>query len=476
MKTILWIAAICALCVPGLGSTPLGTDFTYQGQIKVSGVPLTGTADVTFSLWDAASGGGQVGSSVSVSGISVVNGLFRVTLDFGAAAFNGDARWLQLAVRSPAGSGGYTTLSPRHPLTVTPYALQTRGLFVDSSLNVGVGTSSPGYKLDVAGTVRATGLRSDTWVQGTDLYAINPSGWQCSSFWGSDSYGGVLDLWAGAGDSFGLTLRGNGAGGGGQILLYNAANAVSAEFDGENNGGGARLLLSNGSVATIDLMARAYGYGAQVNFKSSSGATRHQFTAENSEMKVFDSNGQTKVWLQAPTGGATLSLMNSSGATAIYLNASNGRTTTKSLEITGGSDLSEAFDVNSAEKSVQPGMVVCIDPGNPGRLVVSHKAYDRTVAGIVSGAGGVNPGMVMGQKDSTADGTHPVALTGRVYCYADASTGAIQPGDLLTTSDTPGHAMKVTDHSRAQGAILGKAMSSLPAGEQGLVLVLVTLQ
>ena len=81
----------------------------------------------------------------------------------------------------------------------------------------------------------------------------------------------------------------------------------------------------------------------------------------------------------------------------------------------------------------------------------------------------------MGQKDSKADGSHPVALTGRVYCWADASNGSIQPGDLLTTSDIPGHAMKVTDYARAQGAIIGKAMSSLEEGE-GLVLVLVTLQ
>jgi hypothetical protein len=58
---------------------------------------------------------------------------------------------------------------------------------------------------------------------------------------------------------------------------------------------------------------------------------------------------------------------------------------------------------------------------------------------------------------------------------ADASQGAIKPGDLLTTSAIPGHAMKVTDHLRAQGAILGKAMSALKQG-QGLVLVLVTLQ
>jgi len=83
--------------------------------------------------------------------------------------------------------------------------------------------------------------------------------------------------------------------------------------------------------------------------------------------------------------------------------------------------------------------------------------------------------MMMGQKDSAADGVYPVALSGRVYCWADASTGAIRPGDLLTTSSIPGHAMKVSDHTRALGAIIGKAMTSLEKGK-GLVLVLVSLQ
>jgi hypothetical protein len=73
------------------------------------------------------------------------------------------------------------------------------------------------------------------------------------------------------------------------------------------------------------------------------------------------------------------------------------------------------------------------------------------------------------------EGGQNVALSGRVYVLADAGTGPIKPGDLLTTSDTPGHAMKVADQSKAQGAILGKAMSGLKEG-RGLVLVLVTLQ
>jgi hypothetical protein len=81
----------------------------------------------------------------------------------------------------------------------------------------------------------------------------------------------------------------------------------------------------------------------------------------------------------------------------------------------------------------------------------------------------------MGQRGTLADGKHPVALTGRVYCLVDARRGAILPGDLITTSETPGHGMKVAEHTRAQGAIIGKAMTPLPDGK-GLVLVLVSLQ
>jgi hypothetical protein len=147
------------------------------------------------------------------------------------------------------------------------------------------------------------------------------------------------------------------------------------------------------------------------------------------------------------------------------------------VEITGGSDLSERFDIRSHDKDIKPipGMLVSIDPDRPGDLAISRWAYDRKVAGIISGAGGVKTGMLMGQRGSLVDGSNPVALTGRVYCLADASNGTIEPGDLLTTSDTPGHAMKVLDYDRAQGAILGKSMTPLEKG-RGLVLVLVSLQ
>jgi hypothetical protein len=144
------------------------------------------------------------------------------------------------------------------------------------------------------------------------------------------------------------------------------------------------------------------------------------------------------------------------------------------LKLTGGADIAEPFMV-AEMRTMEPGMVLTIDRDNPGGLKIASSAYDRCVAGIVSGAGNIEPGLIMSPTADAIPGEHPVALTGRVYCWADASYGAIQTGDLLTTSYTPGHAMKVSDYPRAQGAVIGKAMSSLELG-RGLVLTLVTLQ
>lgn len=137
--------------------------------------------------------------------------------------------------------------------------------------------------------------------------------------------------------------------------------------------------------------------------------------------------------------------------------------------------MSEQFDVNAPSGILESGMVVSIDPNNPGKLALSSSAYDRKVAGIISGAGGISTGMLMGQKGSEENGKLPIALTGREYCWVEASNGPIEAGELLTTSDTPGHAIKVTDSRRSQSAILRKAITDLKK-DKGFVLILVTLQ
>jgi hypothetical protein len=150
----------------------------------------------------------------------------------------------------------------------------------------------------------------------------------------------------------------------------------------------------------------------------------------------------------------------------------DGNTTVNVLTIRGGSDLAEPFQMSAAD--IPKGSLVVIDDENPGKLMRAKEAYDTRVAGIISGANGINAGITLHQE-GVIEGGQNVALSGRVYALADASTGPIKPGDLLTSSDTPGHVMKVSDHTKAQGAIVGKAMSALKDGK-GMVLVLVTLQ
>jgi len=198
---------------------------------------------------------------------------------------------------------------------------------------------------------------------------------------------------------------------------------------------------------------------------------------DDNEIMARNAGGSSELNLNREGGNIIMNELDGNVGIGTYPSAKlhvNGTARCSILQITGGADIAEPFDIIESE-NVQPGMVMVIDQNNPGKLKISNKEYDRRVAGIISGAGEINPGMIMGQDNSIADGDHPIALSGRVYCLAETSNGSISPGDLITTSDTPGYAMKVTDYTKAHGAIIGKAMTSLKSGD-GLILVLVALQ
>jgi hypothetical protein len=317
---------------------------------------------------------------------------------------------------------------------------------------------------------------------------------------GGANGGAFLSLYAGNGSST-IALDGQDAELAGTITLRNNAGSTRVFLDGQDAAGAGRVQVNNGSGAEA---VSLYGSGSQISTYGSDGLeqirlwgpswgeillndnignnTTVLISAQSNSgglINLYDADGGAGISMSGgSTAGSVLRMYNAAGANTITLDgdlSGDGRVITQELQITGGSDLSEQFTINGDSAAPAPGMVVCIDPDNVGHLLVSDKAYDRTVAGVMSGAGGVKPGMLMGQKGSPADGDHPVALTGRVFVWCDAAPGAISPGDLLTTSDTPGHAMAVKDHARAQGAILGKAMGSLASGK-GLVLTLVTLQ
>ena len=316
--------------------------------------------------------------------------------------------------------------------------------------NVGLGTNNPGFKLTVDGTFGAI-------VSGDTKLRVTSNG---SVVAGDVRLFGVIadvpfQVRGGADASF--------ANGSGYTVIgpEDGSNLVidPNEIMARNNGAASKLYLNGGGedvvMPTLQITA-----GTDATYGNGSGAA--VIGLESGNNLVIDANE-----ILARKNGAPSKL---------YLNGGGSHVVMPSIQITGGADIVEPFNVTKEFRDhVLPGMVMAIDVDNPGRLRIADKEYDRTVAGIISGANGINPGLTMSHQGTDADGTHPIALSGRLYALADASYSSIQAGDLLTTSNTAGHVMKVTDYTKAHGAIIGKAMTPLEKG-RGHVLVLVSLQ
>jgi hypothetical protein len=136
-----------------------------------------------------------------------------------------------------------------------------------------------------------------------------------------------------------------------------------------------------------------------------------------------------------------------------------------------GADCAEEFDIAGGILP-EPGTVMVIT--DSGQLEPCGKAYDRRVAGVISGAGNFRSGLVLDKQKEARDRS-PIALSGKTFCRVDAGFGGVEIGDLLTTSAHAGYAMKASDAGHAFGAVIGKALRALPEGT-GLIPILVALQ
>ena len=145
-------------------AAPMGTAWTYQGRLIDANSAADGLYDFQFKLFDDPCTGSPIAGPVNEPNLNIIDGYFTAELDFGSGVFDGDSHWLEVGVRPGDSNGVYTKLSPRTELTPVPYALQTRGIFVDDAGNVGIGTTTPGAKLEAVGSVMVSGT-----VDGVDV-------------------------------------------------------------------------------------------------------------------------------------------------------------------------------------------------------------------------------------------------------------------------------------------------------------------
>jgi hypothetical protein len=467
VRSVIAAAGLAALTETAYAQT-LSTAFTYQGRLTEAGNPGNGPYDFQFKLFDASSGGIQLGGTASVNDLAVASGLFTARIDFGNQ-FNGNTRWLQVEVRPGASTGAYTVLSSRQELTGTPYALGPWQTVT------GAGHPANGVHLNAAGGT------SDLWVDALNG-DLNFNG-------GSDGFFGFYNRGVNAGRTEFLSARGI------NMAIANQTGNVGINvipaFRLHVNGTPAdqfTFVVQNHSTLGGNAIRGVVEADGSGNFSSGVTGVNNAPAGPSGGFAMYaeHTNGGTGIRAIGHGNGTGVEglaqgvnawggyFKNTAGGVALF---ADGPAMVRTLQILGGADLAEPFNVHSEEdKAVQPGMVVTIDPANPGELRLADQPYDSKVAGVISGANGLSPGMVMKAEGAEhADGSHPIAMTGRVWCYVDASFGAITPGVRLTTSPTPGHAMAASDATQAGGAVIGKAMTELKEGK-GLVLVLVNLQ
>jgi hypothetical protein len=540
MKRWLVVSGLSALValstLAGVHAQGVTQPFTYQGYLRQGGAPLNNPSQsMRFRIYDALTGGTALWDSGALT-VNVSNGLFTVQLNPPVSVWTGADRFLEIQVgtttltpRVRIGATPYantatllnmfrsgTTNPDRMVITHSP-AFSNWGLqYRDSDdsfhfLNNGatvlrVGLAGPtalqipadagaGRVLtsDAAGNASWQDLPAgaSVWaVSGANIYNTNTGNVGIGTTTPTaklDVRGGMLV------DSSSGSLRigypssanqwhFNTIGGGANLQLWeNAAGAIRMYFAAGGNIGigttapAARLDILGGNWDTAstegDLRIGNATYRLKIGVATGGAGAGHTTIAAQGGVNALSLGAGTTLDTQR-----TLTILGTGNvgigttAPAAKLDV-NGTARVKVLEITGA-DIAEKFPTT---ETLEPGTVVEIDPDNPGHLRKARGAYNKRVAGVVAGANGLSKGIILGNLEGSEDHT-PIAMSGRVWVYADATHEAIEPGDLLTTSDTPGHAMKASDPTRAHGSVIGKAMTRLEKGKTGMVLVLVNLQ
>lgn len=374
----------------------LGSSFTYQATFADSGIPAEGIYDFEFALFTSASGGTAV-QTVASNGVSVSGGLVNVPVDFGAATYNGQVKWIEVHVR-PSGGGAFTTLSPRQALTAAPYAM---GLPMPFQRVVNTG-SAPAFQIEnadggnaIAGIVStASGFSA---VSGTSPAGPGVNGTSTSS-------AGVRGVSTSSDGVRGLSTNGVGVHGVGTTGVW----------------------AEGGLLATDDISCNSAGFC------------------------------QTVVRIQNASVGNMLIASSGTPSTDVFRVNGNGAVFANGGYNTSGADLAEYV---AAIESLEPGDVVEIDPADGHAFRRSSQANSTSVGGVISTRPGVSLNTSVAE-DSAAKGMPRLALSGRVPVKATSENGPIRAGDLLVSSSRPGRAMRAPAAPQP-GTVIGKAMQRL---------------
>ncbi len=526
----------------GPDTSAMSTAFTYQGQLKVDGAPTQGSFRFTFTLWDAAQNGNQMGTPENHD-VVVTNGMFTVTLnktgEFGADAFTGAARWLEIQV-CKVGSLPclMTTLSPRQEITAVPYALSlvpgsvihnhapstgwTPGIHLESDNGSGLIGISRGSSAGVVGDSRAAtgeqpgvegvtahgyagvyghsartgvfgessaaagngaGVQGNNSSTGEGVFGFSTSGIGVRGKNSSPGSPAVLGENTGAGGvgvkgtSAGDAVLGESTSSGNGVHGTTTGNWPSAGVLGEHKGNSDGF----GVKGTSSLGSGVYGYSDAVSCEGGSNCIG---VRGEGYVGVLGRTGHGVGLVgEATDVGIALKL---AGGPGDLIQAWNRLYTNLQFKVANGGNVyadgtytspaSDFAEMLPAVAGLEPGDVLAIGAG--GRLERCTAPYQTSVAGINS----TKPGFLGGSaEEGQAADKVPLAITGVVPVKAAAENGPIHAGDLLTTSSTPGHAMKASPRVvngvslYPTGTIIGKALENLASGT-GTIQMLVTLQ
>ena len=249
--------AAAIMLAAGTASSALaqGTAITYQGQLERNGVKVNSASDMRFTLFNAATAGAQVGNIVTLDGanvVSVANGLFAASLDFGVNPYTSpQATWLQIEVRNPAGTGTYSLMGARQKMPGAPYSLATRGINVGSANTVGIG-AAPWNTNNVSLTLGSVGGSSAASIF---FDARNGFNWSMAAFNGTNNYGDLA--FSRSNLDFPFIIRGDSS----NILLNSAATGGNVGIGTDSP---AEKLDVNGNIRLPDVAVIGARQGDQI--------------------------------------------------------------------------------------------------------------------------------------------------------------------------------------------------------------------